>query len=53
MTLKGATALAIMAIGGLGVQAEAQTPCSELMRLRNVATEAWKQPMTVPPCAAA
>src|SRR5258708_23229604 len=33
----------------LGVQAEAQTPCPELVRLRSAATEAWKQAMRVPP----
>src|SRR5258708_12988221 len=32
----------------LGVQAEAQTPCPELVRLRNAATAAWKQAMRVP-----
>jgi hypothetical protein len=32
----------------LGVQAEAQTPCPELVRLRNTATEAWKQAMRAP-----
>ena len=34
---------------GLGVQVEAQTPCPEYLRLRNAATEAWKQAMTAPP----
>src|SRR5258708_33767095 len=32
----------------LGVQAEAQTPCPELVRLRNAATQAWKEAMRVP-----
>ena len=36
------------AIIGLGVQAEAQTPCPELVRLRNAATEAWKGAMRAP-----
>ena len=49
MTLKGVPAFAMMAIVGLGVQVEAQTPCPEYLRLRNAATEAWKQAMTAPP----
>ena len=55
MTLKAVPAFAMMAIIGLGVQAEAQTPCQEYLRLRNAATEAWKQAMRAPPserCAA-
>src|SRR5260370_41065300 len=32
----------------LGVQAEAQTPCPELVRLRSAATEAWKEAMRGP-----
>jgi hypothetical protein len=39
----------MVAIVGLGVQAEAQTPCPELVRVRNATNEAWKQAMTVPP----
>jgi hypothetical protein len=31
----------MIAIVWFGVQAEAQTPCPELARLRNAATEAW------------
>jgi hypothetical protein len=49
MTLKGVPVFATLAIVGLGVQVEAQTPCSEYLRLRNTATEAWKQAMRVPP----
>ena len=49
MTLKGVLAFTMIAIGGLGVQVEAQTPCPELVRLRNAATEAWKQAMRAPP----
>jgi hypothetical protein len=49
MTLKGVPAFTMIAIVGLGVQVEAQTPCPELVRLRNAATEAWKQPMRAPP----
>jgi hypothetical protein len=41
-------ALTVMAIVGLGVQAEAKAPCQELVRLRNAASEAWKQAMRVP-----
>jgi hypothetical protein len=42
-------AFTMIAIAWLGVQAEAQTPCPELVRLRNAATEAWKEAMRVPP----
>jgi hypothetical protein len=49
MTLKGAPAFAMIAIVGLAVQVEAQTPCPELVRLRNATTEAWKQAMRAPP----
>src|SRR5438105_12199331 len=55
MTLKGVRASTISAIVGLAVQVEAQTRCPELVRLRNAATEAWKQAMRAPPserCAA-
>jgi hypothetical protein len=48
MTLKGVAALTLMAIVGLGVQVEARTPCQEYLRLRNAATEAWKQAMRAP-----
>jgi hypothetical protein len=57
MTLKKVSAFTIMAILiaiigvamiGLGVQVEAKTPCPELVRLRNVATEAWKRAMRAP-----
>src|SRR6266446_2622395 len=44
-----APAFTMIAIVGLGVQAEAQAPCLELVRLRNAASEAWKQAMRVPP----
>jgi hypothetical protein len=49
MVLRGVPAFTMIAIVGLGVQAEAQTPCPELVRLRNAATEAWKQAMRAPP----
>ena len=49
MKLIGVPAFTMTAIVWLGVQAEAQTPCPELVRLRNAATEAWKQAISVPP----
>ena len=41
-------AFTMIAIVWLGVQAAAQTPCAELVRLRNAATESWKQAMRLP-----
>jgi hypothetical protein len=49
MTLKGVAAFTLIATVGLGVQVEARTPCQEYLRLRNAATEAWKQAMRAPP----
>jgi hypothetical protein len=49
MTLKTVPAFAMLAIMGLGVQAEARTPCQEYLRLRNAATEVWKQAMRAQP----
>ena len=49
MKLRRVPAFTMIAIVGLGVQAEAQAPCPELVRLRNAASEAWKQAMSVPP----
>jgi hypothetical protein len=49
VALTAVPALTMIAIVWLGVQAEAQTPCPELVRLRNAATEAWKEAMRVPP----
>jgi hypothetical protein len=49
MTRIGVPAFTMIAIVWLGVQAEAQTPCQEYLRLRNAATEAWKQAMRAPP----
>ena len=49
MMLRGVPAFTMIAIVGLGIQAEAQTPCQEYLRLRNAASEAWKQAMSVPP----
>jgi hypothetical protein len=42
-------AVTIIAIAWLGVQAKAQTPCPELVQLRNAATEAWKEAMRASP----
>src|SRR6267154_6869591 len=49
MMLKAMPAFAMIAIIGLGVQVEARTPCQEYLRLRNAATEAWRQAMRAPP----
>jgi hypothetical protein len=49
MTLKAVPAFAMITIIGLGVQVEARAPCQEYLRLRNAATEAWKQAMRAPP----
>jgi hypothetical protein len=49
MTLKAIPALAMITMTGLGVQVEARMPCDEYLRLRNAATEAWKQAMKAPP----
>jgi hypothetical protein len=49
MTLKAVSAFAMIATIGLAVQADARTPCQEYLRLRNAATEAWKQAMRAPP----
>jgi hypothetical protein len=48
MTLRGAPALTIIVLLGLGVQAKAQAPCAEVLRLRNAASEAWKYAMSAP-----
>jgi hypothetical protein len=45
MTLLRISAFTMIATVWLGVQAEAQVPCPEVVRLRNAATEAWKQAM--------
>jgi hypothetical protein len=49
MMLKSVPVVTMIAIVGLGVRVDAQTPCPELVRLRNAATEAWKQAMRAPP----
>jgi hypothetical protein len=48
MTLQGVAACTMVALAGLTVQAEAQTPCQDYLRLRNAASEAWKQAMRAP-----
>src|SRR5690242_16080784 len=48
--LRGVPVLALMAIVGLDVHAEARAaPCQDLIRLRNAASEAWTQAMRVAP----
>jgi hypothetical protein len=49
MMLKGLAAFTIVALVGLVVRAEARTPCQGYLRLRNAATEVWKQAMRAPP----
>jgi hypothetical protein len=49
MTLIAVSPFTTIAIVWFGVQAESQTPCPELVRLRNAATEAWKEAMRIPP----
>lgn len=49
MRLIGVPAFTMVALVGLAVQAGAQTPCPELVRLRNAATEASKQAMIARP----
>jgi hypothetical protein len=49
MTLRGVPVFTMIAIVGLGVQAEAQAPCPELVRMRNAASDAWKQAMRALP----
>jgi hypothetical protein len=48
MTLRGVPAVTIIVLLGLGVQAKAQGPCAEVLRLRNAASEAWKHAMSAP-----
>jgi hypothetical protein len=49
MALKGVAAFTVIALASLAMQAEARTPCQEYLRLRNAATEVWKQAMRAPP----
>ena len=48
MTLHRAAAFTMVALVGLTVQAEAQTPCQDYLRLRNAASEAWRHAMRTP-----
>ena len=48
MTLQGVAAFTMAALVGLTAQAEAQTPCQQYLRLRNAASEAWRQAMGTP-----
>jgi hypothetical protein len=48
MTRQGVAAFTLVALFGLTVQAEAQTPCQNYLGLRNAASEAWKQAMRAP-----
>jgi hypothetical protein len=48
MSLRAVAALAMMAIVEPTVQAKVQTPCPEVVLLRNAATAAWKQAMAGP-----
>ena len=48
MTLTRVSLCTMIAITWLGVQAQAQPPCPEVVRLRNAATEAWKEVMRAP-----
>jgi hypothetical protein len=48
MTLQGVAAFTMVVLVGLTVQAEAQMPCQQYLRLRNAASEAWKQAMKTP-----
>jgi hypothetical protein len=41
-------AFTMMTIVGLSVQVEARAPCQEYLRVRNAATDAWKQAMKAP-----
>jgi hypothetical protein len=48
MMLIRMAAFTMIATVWLGVQAQAQPPCPEVVRLRNAATEAWKEAMRTP-----
>lgn len=50
-----ASSVLFITLLGCGIQAGAQTPCPDAMRLRDAATHAWTQAMRAPPserCAA-
>ncbi len=48
MRLIGVPGCTMAAMLALGVRAEAQAPCPELVRLRNAATQAWTAAMRAP-----
>ena len=48
MTLIRVPICTMIAMTWLGVEAQAQPPCQEYLRLRNAATEAWRQAMKAP-----
>jgi len=48
MTLRGVPVLTIIVLLGLEVQAKAQAPCAEVLRMRNAASETWKHAMSAP-----
>jgi hypothetical protein len=48
MTLHRVAAFTMVALVGLTVRAEAQTPCQDYLRLRNAASEAWRHAMRTP-----
>ncbi len=48
MTLIRVSAFTMIATAWFAVQAQAQPPCPEVVRLRNAATEAWKEAMRAP-----
>jgi hypothetical protein len=48
MMLKAVPVLTSIVLVALGVEARAQGPCPEVVRLRNVATAVWKQAMRAP-----
>jgi hypothetical protein len=49
MKLIGVPAFTMIVTVWFGVQAEAKAPCAEYLRLRNAASEAWKEAMRAPP----
>ena len=48
MTLIRVPVCTMIAMAWLGVEAQAQPPCQEYLRLRNAAIEAWRQAMKAP-----
>ena len=48
MTLKAVSIVTTMVLAGLSFPVKAQPPCAEVIRLRNGATDAWRQAMGAP-----